>query len=51
MREYVLLDSGPRAHFSQQIVKIIFACADVVAARDVDAKLNEHLRKFFVARR
>jgi hypothetical protein len=33
------------------ILKIIFACADVGAACDVDAKLNGHARKFFVERR
>jgi hypothetical protein len=46
-----LLDSGLRARFARQFVKIIFACADVCAARDVDAKLNGRARKFFVARR
>jgi hypothetical protein len=46
-----LLDSGPRTPFARQILKIIFACADVASARDVDAKLNAHARKIFIARR
>jgi hypothetical protein len=46
-----LLDSGPRTPFARQILKIIFACADVGAACDVDAKLNARTRKYFVERR
>jgi hypothetical protein len=46
-----LLDSGPRTPFARQILKIIFACADLGVACDVDAKLNGHAQKYFVARR
>jgi hypothetical protein len=46
-----LLDSGPRTPFARQILKIIFACADVSAACDVDAKPNGYAQKYFVARR
>jgi hypothetical protein len=46
-----LLDSGLRTPFARQILKNIFACADVGAACDVDAKLNGHAQKYFVERR
>jgi len=46
-----LIDSGPRTPFATQITKIIFACADVCVARDVDTKANRHAQKNLVARR
>jgi hypothetical protein len=48
---HFLIDSSPRTPFAQQIMKIIFACADVESARDVDAKRNTRARKSFVAKR
>jgi hypothetical protein len=46
-----LIESSPRTPFAQQILKNIFACADVDAARDVDANLIECTNKLFCARK
>jgi hypothetical protein len=48
---HFLLDSSPRTLFARQILKIIFACADVESARAVEAKLNACARACVVARR